>query len=325
MVDSLLEDKALETIFSLEEIKPGIPSVVTIGVFDGVHVGHQAIMRIVRADSVELGARSVAVTFNRNPVEVVRSGRKIRYITTLRQKLQLIAEQGMDITLVLPVERWLLDMLAKDFVSRILCNKLSTIQVVVGRNFTFGRDRTGNADLLRQMGAKLGFEVVAVSPIRLDDVLVSSTAIRNLLSGGKVEKANVLLGHPFVLEGKVVPGKGVGRSLGFPTANIEPAANQVVPARGVYAVSVNVGNNTYNGVLNIGRCPTISNKGHRESIEVHLIGFAGDLYGQSLEVAFHHRLRDEECFPEVESLKRQIIQDIEIAGRLVEYDKPEPI
>lgn len=308
----------METIFGLEEIKPGIPSVVTIGVFDGVHVGHQAIMRIVRADSVELGSRSVAVTFNRNPVEVVRSGSKIRYITTLRQKLELIAEQGMDATLVLPAERWLLDMPAEDFVSKILCDKLSTIQVVVGKNFVFGKDRTGNADLLRQMGAKRGFEVVAVSPIRLDDILVSSTAIRNLLSGGKVEKANVLLGHTFVLEGRVVSGKGVGRSIGFPTANIEPAANQVIPAKGVYAVSVNLGNNKYNGVLNIGRCPTISDKTKRESIEVHLIGFGGDLYGQCLEVAFHHRLRDEECFPDVEGLRQQIIRDIEVAKGLVE-------
>ena len=309
---------AVEVLYSLEELVQDIPSVITIGVFDGVHIGHQAIMRIVKADASELGARSVAVTFRYNPEEVLHPGSKIRYISTLRQKLELIAEQGMDLTLVLPVERWLLDMSAEKFTTDILCKKLSAVQVVVGKNFFFGKNRSGNVELLRRMGEELGFDVVVVSPIRLDNLLVSSTSIRNLLSAGKVEKANVLLGHPFVLEGKVVAGKGIGRSLGFPTANIELIEKQIIPARGVYAVSVNLGNKVYKGVLNIGICPTIASDVCCESIELHLLEFEGDIYGEQLEVAFHHRLRDEVCFQDLDSLKQQIAMDVEKTRRLFE-------
>ena len=144
---------------------------------------------------------------------------------------------------------------------------------------------------------------------------MSSTSIRTLLADGNVEKANVLLGHPFALEGRVVAGEGIGRSIGYPTANIEPVAEEVVPGRGVYAVSVNVGGATWTGVANIGIRPTIGTRG--TSIEAYIIGFSGDLYGQELAMVFHHRLRDEVQFPDVEALKLQVAHDIERASRLV--------
>jgi len=305
----------LETFRRLEDLKLGGPSVVAVGVFDGVHVGHQAIMRIVKADAAELGARSAVVTFDRDPEELVSPRRPVAYLTTLRQKVDLIAEQGMDLAVVLPLGRWLIDMPAQQFVSSILHERLGAVQIVVGANFAFGKGRAGSVGLLREMGPDLGFEVVEVSPIKVDGLLVSSTSIRTLLADGNVEKANVLLGHPFALEGRVVAGEGIGRSIGYPTANIEPVAEEVVPGRGVYAVSVNVGGATWTGVANIGIRPTIGTRG--TSIEAYIIGFSGDLYGQELAMVFHHRLRDEVQFPDVEALKLQVAHDIERASRLV--------
>jgi len=305
----------LEAIRRLEDLRVRAPSVVTVGVFDGVHVGHQAIMRIVKADAAELGARSVVVTFDRDPEELVYPTKAAPHLTTLRRKVELIAEQGMDLAVVLPLGGWLIDMPAERFVSSILYEKLSAVQIVVGANFAFGKDRAGDARLLRKMGRDLGFGVVEVSPIKVDSLLVSSTAIRKLLADGKIELANVLLGHPFVLEGRVIAGDGIGRSIGYPTANVEPVREQIVPGGGVYAVSVKVGDTTWTGVANIGARPTIGSRG--TGIEVYLIGFSGDLYGRELAAVFHHRLRDEIKFPDVEALKSQIARDIEQTSRLV--------
>ena len=305
----------METVRRLEDLEVGAPSVVTVGVFDGVHVGHQAIMCIVKADAAELGARAVAVTFDRDPEELVNPAKAVPYVTTLRRKVELIAEQDMDLAVVLPLERSLMDMSAERFVSSVLHEKLSAVQVVVGANFAFGKGRAGNVGLLRKMGRSLGFGVVEVSPIRVDGILVSSTAIRRLLAEGKVEKANVLLGHPFILEGKVVAGDGIGRSMGYPTANIEPVPEQIVPGGGVYAVSVDVGKAARPGVANIGIRPTMGGRGI--TIEVYIIGFLGDLYGRELAIAFHRRLRDEVRFPDAEALKLQIARDVEQASKLV--------
>jgi len=306
----------LETIRRFEELRPGIVSVATVGVFDGVHLGHQAIMRAVKAAASARGARSAVVTFDRDPEELVSPEGSAAYITTLRQKLALIAEQDMDLAVVMPLERRLVDMPAEQFVSEVLCGKLSVVHVVVGTNFVFGKGRSGGVKLLREMGQEIGFEVTAVSPVKVGGVSVSSTAIRRLISDGKIEKANELLGHPYALAGRVVPGDGIGRSLGYPTANVRPVEKQVLPARGVYAVSVRLDEMSWAGVANLGVRPTV---GSREmSVEVYIVGFSGDIYGQELEVAFHSRLRGEIHFPNTEALKRQINLDVERALQLVE-------
>lgn len=306
----------MQIIHSLDDIQPGEPSVVTVGVFDGVHLGHQAIMQIVKTAADSVGARSVAVTFSGNPEEYVHPDITVPYITTLRQKLRLIERQRMDMTVVLPLEPAIMEMSAEEFVTDVLSRRLRATQVIVGSNFAFGKGRAGDVKLLRRMGKTLGFDVLAVSPIRIEHTIVSSTAIRGLLLDGRVEFAADLLGRPFALEGEVVRGDGIGRSLGYPTANIQPAPRQVVPRTGVYAVRVKLGSTTtMTGVLNIGTRPTVSGRSVR--VEVHILNFNADLYGRRLEVCFLRRLRDETRFADTESLKAQIAADIEQAVRLV--------
>ena len=311
-----MECSELEVIRKLEDLKDGTPSVVTVGVFDGVHLGHHAIMEIVRKESAGLNARSVVITFDRNPEEIIHPHKTVPYITTLSQKLALIGEQGIDLAVVLPLEAWLIKMPAEEFVKDILYKKLSAVQVVVGTNFVFGKDRTGSVRLLQEMGKQLGFNVTAVPPVKVGEISVSSTAIRGLLADGKIERANKFLGRPFSLDGKVITGEGIGQKLGFPTANIQPAEKQIVPGEGVYAISLVLNGEKWTGVANIGTKPTVDGKA--SGVEVHIIGFSGNIYGHQLELMFHHRLRSEVRFSSTEALKQQISRDVERAAQLVE-------
>ena len=297
----------------LEDLEPGPPSVVTVGVFDGVHIGHQTIMRIVRAAADERKSRAVAVTFDRMPEEVVSPKSVTPYITTLDQKLELIAAQGMDLAVVLPVEERILGMSAEQFVRNVLCRKLQTQQLVVGTNFVFGKGRSGNTELLRQMGQQCGFEVVGMSPIKLDGSLVSSTVIRRLISAGNIERANEMLGRAFALRGEVVHGEGIGTQLGFPTANIRVPDRQILPGNGVYATTVHLDAGKWIGAMNIGMRPTVG--GRTTLVEVYIVGFSGNIYGRELRVEFHRRLREETRFADTDALKQQIRTDVQ---RIVE-------
>ncbi len=303
----------MDIIRRLEDLEPGPASVVTVGVFDGVHIGHQTIMRIVKADAEERKARSVAVTFDRMPEEVVSPQSVTPYITTLDQKLELIAAQGMDLAVVLPLEEHILDMSAEEFVRSVLCRKLRTLRLVVGTGFVFGKGRTGNTELLRRMGQECSFEVVGMSPIKLDNSLVSSTVIRRLIANGSIERANEMLGRPFTLQGEVVQGEGIGRQLGFPTANIHVPERQVIPGKGVYAVTVHLDSQRYIGAMNIGMRPTVGGKAL--FVEVYIVGFTGNIYGRELRVEFHRCLREETQFADTDTLKRQIQADVQ---RIVE-------
>lgn len=305
----------MDVVRSLDDIVPGHPSVVTVGVFDGVHVGHQEIMRIVTEESAKTSARSVAITFDRNPVEMIRPSRFVKYVTTLEQKLRLIEEQGIETTVLLPLEHEIIDLSGRDFVAKILHDKLSALRVVVGSDFAFGKNRSGDVNLLRALGPELGFEVTEVHPIRVDDITVSSTVIRRLLANGQIDLANALLNHPFVLTGSVVAGQQIGRTIGFPTANLKPIEDQVIPRSGVYAVRACLPSGAMPGVVNIGFRPTVH--GEHETIELHIIGFSGDLYGEVLDVEFIHRIREEVHFPDLESLQRQITADVNEALSLL--------
>jgi riboflavin kinase/FMN adenylyltransferase len=306
----------MEITWGLENLKENAArSVVTIGVFDGVHLGHQAIMRTLGETARRHKARSVAITFDRLPEEALNREGPPPYITAIRQKMDLIARQGLDSALVLHADRKLLSMCADDFVREVLVEKLHVAEVVVGHSFVFGKGRAGNVDLLSEMGSALRFAVTVVPPVLIDNAIVSSTAIRRLISAGEVTEAAMFLGHPFVLDGRVVAGKGIGRQLGFPTANVEPLERQVVPASGVYVVEVAVKETRALGVANIGTRPTFGEGA--TSIEVYIIGFSDDIYGEEIEVTFQKRLRDEIRFPDTESLVRQIHQDVAQARMLL--------
>ncbi|MBP6963307.1 MAG: bifunctional riboflavin kinase/FAD synthetase [Armatimonadetes bacterium] len=306
----------METIWGLDKLHTQAErSVLAIGVFDGVHLGHQAIMRAVRESALRHKACAVVVTFDRLPEETARMDSAPPYITTIRQKMALIAHQGLDRALVLEADRKLLSVPAEEFVRDVLWEKLQAAEVVVGQSFAFGRGRAGNVELLRRMGAGLGFEVTVVPPMLVGESIVSSTAIRRMVAEGDVETAASFLGRPFALDGRVVPGKGLGRKLGFPTANTEPLGRQIIPANGVYAVEVAVRGIRAGGAASIGTRPTLDNG--RRSIEVYIIGFSDEIYGEEIEVSFRHRLRGEIRFPNAESLVEQIRRDVDRAGALL--------
>ncbi len=294
---------------------PNGPSVVTIGVFDGVHIGHQKIMRTVKSSAEAQNAQSVVITFDRNPEELVHPEASPRHITTLAQKLSLIEQLGIDLCLVLPINQEILNIPAEQFVSDTLHDKLSAVELVVGTNFAFGKGRKGTVDMLTCAGRQHGFAVTAIQPITVGCIPVSSTSIRGLLSAGKIEKATELLGHPFSLEGIVVPGKGLGRTLGYPTANIRPDEHQIIPPGGVYAVKVILDDKHWPGALNIGSNPTVG--GTETTIEVYIIGFSGNIYEQQLDVEFCAQLRGEKRFPNIEVLKAQIGRDVDRAIQIV--------
>ncbi len=312
----MMKKPDMEIIRSIDELTARTPSVVTVGVFDGVHLGHQTIMRIVRADAEERKARSVAVTFDRMPEELVHPSSNPVFITTLDEKLNLIAAQGIDLTVVLPLEQHILDITADDFIHDILCRRLCTVQLVVGATFGFGKGRAGNLDMLRREGAECGFGVLGMSAIEFDGELVSSTVIRRLIADGDIDRANEMLGRPFMMQGEVVRGEGIGTTLGFPTANIAVPERQVMPARGVYACTVNLDGRRWVGAMNIGTRPTVGGQG--TLVEVYLIGFSGELYGRELRVEFHHRLRAETKFPDREALTRQIQVDVQQIAEMLE-------
>jgi riboflavin kinase/FMN adenylyltransferase len=286
-------------------------TVVTIGNFDGVHLGHRAILDRVRQRAQELGGQAVAVTFEPHPVKVLRPEVNLPRLTTQEQKLKLLAAAGLDAVVVLPFTREFAALPAREFVRQYFCERLRAREVVVGHDYCFGRGREGNIDLLKEMGQDLGFTVQVVWAVEVNDAVVSSSLIRALLRLGKVKEARRLLGRGYEVAGTVIRGKGRGaKLLGVPTANIL-TANELLPASGIYAVWVRRGATIFPGVANIGTCPTFDNA--ELSLEVHLMEFAGNLYGESLEVEFVARLREEKRFPSLEALAAQIHLDIDTA------------
>ena len=287
-------------------------TVVTIGNFDGVHLGHRVILERVRQRARELGGQAVAVTFNPHPVKVLRPEVNLPLLTTQDQKLKLLSDAGLDAVVVLPFTREFAALPAREFVRRYFGERLRAREVVVGHDYCFGRGREGNIELLREMGTILGFTVQVVWAVEVQGAVVSSSLIRAMLRLGKVTEAGRLLGRSYGVAGRVVQGKGRGaKLLGVPTANIV-TPNELLPASGIYAVWVRRGEVILPGVANIGTCPTFNNT--ELSLEVHLLEFSGDLYGEPLEVQFVARLREEQRFPSIEALAAQIHADI-VAAR----------
>ncbi|MFZ5447974.1 MAG: bifunctional riboflavin kinase/FAD synthetase [Thermodesulfobacteriota bacterium] len=302
-----------------DDLPPGEPAfprtVATIGNFDGVHLGHQAILDRVRRRASELGGKAVAITFNPHPVKVLRPEVNLPLLTTQDQKLKLLAAAGLDAVVVLPFSREFAALSARDFVRQYFCERLRAREVVVGHDYCFGRGREGNIDLLKEMGAVHGFTVQVVWAVEVQGAVVSSSLIRAMLRLGKVTEAGRLLGRPYEVAGRVVQGKGRGaKLLGVPTANLL-TPNELLPACGIYAVWVRRDDATIPGVANIGTCPTFNNS--ELSLEVHLMEFSGDLYGESLEVQFVARLREEQRFPSIEALGTQIRADIDAARQVL--------
>ncbi|MDX1658594.1 MAG: bifunctional riboflavin kinase/FAD synthetase [Nitriliruptorales bacterium] len=292
------------------------PSVVTIGVFDGVHRGHQAIIGRARKEAADRRCRSVVVTFDRHPEEVVRPEAAPAYLQTLDAKIETLTAQEVDLVVVLAFTPELSQLSPDQFVSRVLAGPLAATAVVVGENFRYGHRAAGDIDTLAAAGAAHGFEVDPVALIDDGDHTISSTAIRERLRDGDVAWATDALGRPYRLRGVVGRGEGRGRSIGVPTANLDLEVNLVVPAVGVYAGRARVlpDDATHRCVTNIGSRPTFG--GQDVTVEAHLLDIDRDLYGRELEVGFEARLRDERRFDGPEELVAQIHRDIERARGL---------
>ena len=298
--------------------------VLTIGNFDGLHVGHRAIMRTVVARARDLGGEAVVYTFEPHPRKVLRPDRPPQLLTTLDQKIELLEEMGIDIAIFEPFDREFADIEPESFVQEYVHRRIRPMEVYVGYDFRFGRDREGSMRLLTEMGPRLGFSVTIIPEVTIDGRDVNSTRIRELLSEGDVRETQRLLGRPFCTRGIIVEGRRRGRTLGFPTANISPQ-NEVLPAAGVYAGwarFVDDGDPARGteipSVTNVGRRPTFDDDMGFVA-EAHLIDFEGDVYGRRIDLTFEQRLRAERKFAGPEELKVQIAKDVAEARRWLRF------
>ncbi len=289
-------------------------TVVTVGNFDGVHLGHRAILGLVCQRAQELDCQPVALTFDPHPMKVLNPEGNLRLLTTPAQKIELLKSAGLSVVVV-PFTREFAAIPAREFVRKYFLERLKAREVVVGHDYCFGYKREGNIELLKEMGQALGFTVQVVWAVEVDSAVVSSSLIRAMLRLGKVREANNLLGRAYGVTGQVVAGKGRGaKLLGVPTANLTPE-NDLLPASGIYAVWVKRDSQRLPGVANIGTCPTFDNQDL--TLEVHLLDFNGDLYGESLQVEFAARLREERRFPSIGDLAAQIRADMAEARRVL--------
>ncbi len=293
--------------------------VVTIGNFDGVHIGHQKIFnRVIHAKGRQ--GTSMVITFNPHPVKVLAPERRLRLLTPLEEKLRLIEQTGIDAVLIIDFDREFSKIEPEDFIRNILVDKLQVKHVIVGHNYRFGKEKKGTTELLRRRGRKYGFKVTVVRNTRLGGHTVSSSRVRQLLSWGRVCEASALLGRPYSIHGTVIKGAGRGgKVLSTPTANIT-TPNELVPREGVYAVRVEIDGRVYDAVANIGTNPTFD--GQQMSYEVHIFDLNRNLLGKQLRLYFIDRIRGEKRFSSVEELKAQIQKDIETAKIILRSVKP---
>jgi len=301
----------MRIVRELDSAPPEVrPSAVALGTFDGVHLGHRAILGTAVSRAREVGVEAVACTFDPHPIEVLQPDRAPRPITPLDERLALIGETGVDAVVVLAFTRALAAVEPEAFVKDVLLDRLHAREIVVGYNHRFGRGARGDARLLEDLAGRLGFRAHVVPAMTVDGVAVSSTEIRAALHRGDVRSAARGLGRPYAIAGRVTTGAGRGRTLGFPTANIAPDRPLLV-ARGVYRGGVTVDAGQHAAVVNVGVRPTFDED--TLAVEAHLLDFAGDLYGREVRLDFLDRLRDEMRFPSVEELKAQVSRDIAAA------------
>jgi riboflavin kinase/FMN adenylyltransferase len=282
----------VKVYYRLEDFSTLKNAVVTTGTFDGVHLGHQTVIKRLKEIAAKENGETVVITFEPHPRIVIYNDASIRLISSVPEKIDLLEKQGID-----------------HLIRNILVGIIGTKKLVIGYNHFFGRNREGSFAHLKEYGPVYGFDVEDIPAIEIDNIDISSTKIREAIEKGEVRLANTYLGHPFSLRGVVVEGNKMGRSIGFPTANIQVGSSyKIIPAIGVYAVNVLIDGLMFGGMLNIGRRPTVQDEGNI-SVEVNVFDFAGDLYGKEIEVLFHSRIREERKFDHIDQLKEQLQKD----------------
>lgn len=303
----------MQLIHTANELKPGTRKVcLAIGFFDGVHLGHQQIIRQTITDARKYNALGLVITFDRHPNTIVAPARVPPLIYSLPQKLRTLESLGPEATLLIHFDQAFSQKTGEAFI-RELAGAWSGIQsICVGANFHFGYKRSGNVELLKKLGGELKFLVHGMAAVALDGEPVSSTRIREAIRVGDLDAASQMLGRAYSMAGPVIEGDKLGRKLGFPTANLDPSG-LALPPSGVYAIHAVVSGKTHRAVLNIGTRPTLGNPNPPLRVEAHFLDFDGDIYGHKLEIVFAEKLRDEKKFSSVDELKAQIARDIERA------------
>lgn len=300
-----------------DAIKP----VVTIGTFDGVHVGHQKVIARLKEYAREHGGESVIFTFYPHPRLVTRPGESdLRLLSTLEEKKKLFAQSGIDHLIIFPFTKSFSELTYSEFVKQILVDKMQTHCLVVGYDHRFGKNREGSFEYLKNCASQYGFIIEKLEALLIDEANVSSTRIRKALQEGETEKANRYLGYSYTLHGTVVEGERVGRKLGFPTANIEASdPHKLIPGYGVYAVEVMLKGRKYQGMLNIGSRPTFNKNADNRSIEVHIFNFEGDIYNKEITLLFIGKIREEQKFSGIEALTEQLKKDKVAALKILNH------
>lgn len=306
--------------------EPGIPTdkgtVITVGTFDGVHRGHWAVLQEIRRRAQATDRRSVLVTFDPHPLRIVRPEHAPPLLTTPVEKKEILAESGLDYAVFISFTETLSRYEPRRFVEEILVGRLGVSELVIGYDHGFGRDRSGDAETLRAIGAELGFDVDVVPPVETTGDPVSSSRIRRAVSEGRMEEARACLGRPYSLRGVVVRGDGRGRQLGFPTANLKVAgADKLIPPPGIYAVRGVLRTGTFAGALHLGPRPTF--KGSPPTIELHLLDYEGDVYGEEIRVDFVEYLREVRPFGSAAALVEQMREDVEAARAVLAEENEE--
>ena len=301
------------TIEGLNHYDSNRPSVVTIGTFDGVHIGHRKILERLTAAARAQNLQSTLLTFYPHPRMVLQKDSGLQLLNTIGEKTDILRETGLDCLVIHPFTKGFSRLSATRYVQEVLVESLHAKHVIIGYDHRFGRNRAANIGDLKEFGGLFDFVVEEISAQEIDEVSVSSTKIRAALGAGDLDTANAYLGYAYMLSGQVVRGKGLGRQLGFPTANLElESPYKLVPARGVYAVRCSLGDTVRDGMMNIGLNPTVDGKA--QHIEVHFFDWEEDLYGAFLKVELLARLRDERKFDSLDALRRQLETD-RIAAR----------
>lgn len=299
---------------SIEEFSAHNP-IVTIGMFDGVHAGHRAILRQMESLKQKHDGETVLLTFWPHPRIFFGKTDGFGLLTTIDEKMELLEQAGLDVCLILPFSHEFADLSPEAYITNILYDGMGAKKIVIGYDHKYGKSGSGTFDLMQNYGEKLGFSVEQITAFSVDSKTVSSTKVRNSISSGEIEKANQYLSYNYFLNGTVVSGRHVGRTMGFPTANLHINSEwKEIPANGVYAGYAKFENHRYKAVINIGTNPTVSQE-NTSSIEAYLIDFQGDLYGKNLRLEFSKFIRNEQRFESLQDLQRAIANDVEEARR----------
>lgn len=298
----------MKIVHSISSFVAEKPTVVTIGTFDGVHLGHQKIIAQITSAAQEKDCDSLVLTFFPHPRMVLQEGTEMKQLNTIDEKTALLEQLGVDHLVIHPFDKVFSRMTAEEFVKEVLVDTFRLKKIIIGYDHRFGRNRTADINDLIAFGDTYGFEVAQISAEELNDVSISSTKIRTALNEGNIELANNYLGYPYSISGKVVKGQQLGRTIGYPTANILVKEDyKLIPQNGVYVVQSVLNGKTVFGMMNIGNRPTVN--GTSQTIEVHFLDFDQDLYDQTIPVSILKRLRNEQKFPSLDALKTQLLSD----------------